>query len=261
MEDVQRPIAGGKENELGAWIESGIIDTRANWKVGNHFAGGRVHHNHLRLFASADKQTIRLGIVGETGGSLGYTNWKTLLDLQRLRIEHYHFSRVFAIDVDKPVGADNSLLSVAFRLHGAYNLAGLGVDRTDIVRTVVIGENPFRGWVIVDAIRPLADIDFLDELQGGWVEHRNFVLPAIAGKSVFEFRRDRDTVNARRVRDGANKFSVIGVDDVHLSRVRNVDPPRRAVDANVIPPACARYGITGHDLIVGCAGQQHHGAK
>jgi hypothetical protein len=43
---------------------------------------------------------------------------------------------------------------------------------------------------------PFADIDFLDEVQGGRIEHRHFVLAAVTRESVFELRRDRDPVCA-----------------------------------------------------------------
>ena len=80
-------------------------------------------------------------------------------------------SGILAIHVDQTIGADHCLLAIAVRLHGAHDLSGLAIDGRDIVRAVIVREHPFGSGIIVDTIRSFADVYFLDELQGGWVEH------------------------------------------------------------------------------------------
>ena len=90
-------------------------------------------------------------------------------------------------------------------------------------------------------------------MQGGRVEHRDFVLAAVAGEAVLEPGSDRSTMDARRVGDRADNFASVGVDDFDLSGMRNVEAARRAVDVDVIPAAGASNRIAADNLVAGAA--------
>jgi hypothetical protein len=124
---------------------------------------------------------------------------------------------------------DHGLFAIAFSLHCSHHFSGGRIDGADVVRTVVIGENALGGGIVVDAIRPLADIDFLDELQGRGIEHGNFVLAPVAGEAVLEFRCNGGAVYARRIRNGAHHLAGVDIQDFYLVGVRDVQPPRGAV--------------------------------
>src|SRR5204863_10069627 len=134
-------------------------------------------------------------------------------------------------------GADDSLFPVAFRFYRPHYFGRASVDRRNIVRTVIIGEDALRAWFVIDAIWSFADIDFLYELQGGGIEHRNLVLSPITGKSVLEFRDNYSTVHAWRVGNRPHHFPIISIHHIYLRAMRKIEPPRGAVDSDVVKPS------------------------
>src|SRR5215475_11780795 len=188
MIDAQGSISTRKEDQPGFRIKTGVVDTRSNRKAVDYFPCSGVHNNHFGLIAATDKQAFRLGVISQTGRDFRHSDGKALFDLQRLRIEDHYLCGVLAVDINKTVASDDGLFAITFHFHRPYNIAGRGVEGGDVVRTVVIGEHSLRPRVVVDAVGPLADIDLLDELQRRGVEHRDLVLPAIAGESVLKIR-------------------------------------------------------------------------
>src|SRR5262249_25478878 len=114
---------------------------------------------------------------------------------------------------------------------------------------MIVGENALGAGIVVDAIRSLADIDLIDQLERVRIEHRDFVLAPIAGESVFEFRSNGRPVNSRRIADCADHFSAVRIYDVDLSAVRDIKPARGAVDVKVVKSSVAGNGILSHDLV------------
>src|SRR6266508_5466957 len=261
MIDVQGSIPTRKEDQTGFRIKTGVVDTRSNRKAVDYFPCIGVHDDHFGLIATTDEQAFRLGVISQTGRNFRHPNGKALFDLQRLRIEGHHLCGVLAVDINKTVASDDRLFAITIHFHRPYNIAGRGVEGCDVVRTVVIGEHSLRSRIVVDAVGPLADFDLLDDLQRRGVEHRDLILPAIAGEAALEVRCDRDTVDSRRVRDCAHDLSVISIQDVYLGPVRNVEPPRRTVQRHVIKTADAGDRVTTYYLVVSRALQQQRGGK
>ena len=87
------------------------------------------------------------------------------------------------------------------------------------MRTVIIGEHALGTWVVINAVRPLANVDFLDELQGRWIKHRNLVFPAITGESVPEIGCNRDPMDAWRIGDSTHELAAVRIQDVDLGRM------------------------------------------
>src|SRR6266566_4513437 len=165
MEDAQGAVAAGKEDQTSAWIKGGIIDAPADREAIYYFSRAGIHHNHLRLLAATDEQAVRFSVIGKTGRGLGHADGKTVFDLERFRIEDDDLGSVLAVEIDKTVLADDSLFAVAAHLHRADDVTGRGIDGADIVRAVIICVHAFRALVVVDAVRALAYIDLLNELQ------------------------------------------------------------------------------------------------
>src|SRR5262245_11737702 len=195
MENAQGPISTRKEDQTGFRIKTGIIDTGADRKAVDYFSCDCIHDDHLRLIAATDKQAFLLSVISETGRHLRHADGKALFDLQRLWIEDHYLGGVFAVDINKTISSDDRLFTITLHFYRPDNFAGRGVEGSDIVRAMIIGEYALRSRIVIDAVRPLADIDFLDELQRGRVEHRDLILPAVAGESMFESRSNRDPVD------------------------------------------------------------------
>src|SRR6266478_615608 len=261
MEYAQGPISTGKEYQTGGWIKRSVVDTRANGKVIDYLTGLSIHHNHLWLVPTTYKQTLRLCVVGETGWDFRHADGKALLDLERLRIKHHDLAGLFAVNINKTIGSDHRLFAVTLNFHGAYYVSSSGIDGADIVCTVIVGEDALCALVVVDAIRPFAYIDLLDQLERRRVEHRDLILTPIAGESVLESRGDRNPMDARCVGNCTDDFTGIGVHDVHLSSVRDVEPPRGVVQHNVIETANTGNRITADQLVGGTALHQKGGKR
>ncbi len=133
MINAQSSSSTRKENQFGVRIKTGVVDAGSDRIAVNYFSSCGVHHHHFRLVAATDEQTISLCIVGQTGRCLSHADWKTLLDLQRFRIEHDYLGSVLAVDVDKSIFADDCLFAIAFRRHRAHHVAGGCIDRRDVV--------------------------------------------------------------------------------------------------------------------------------
>src|SRR6202040_2239258 len=105
----------------------------------------------------------------------------------RLWIERHDFVCVFAVDVDQAV-SDHGLFAVALSLHRTDYFAAIGVDGTDVVRSMIVREHPLRPRIVVDSVRSLAYINLLYKLQCRGIEHRDFILAAVAREPMFELR-------------------------------------------------------------------------
>src|SRR6266851_3665222 len=241
-----------KEDQLGVRIETRIVHTHADRIAVDYLPGNSVHDDHLRLVTAADEEAVRLRVISQTRRSLRHTDRKTFLDFQGFRIERDYFGGVLEVDINDVI-SNHCLFAIAFRLHRSYHFACLGIDGGDVVRAVVVGEHAFRFGIVVDAVRPLADVDLLDKCQGRRVEHRDLVLAAIAGEAVFESRGDRGPMDAGSICDRADEFATVRVQNFDLSRMRNVEPPRRTVDRDVIKAAGAANRVMARDLIAGRA--------
>src|SRR5262249_51715571 len=142
----------------------GVVDARSNRKAIDYLPCIGVHDDHFWFIAATNKQAFRLGVISKAGRCFRHPDGKALFDLQRFRIEGHYLGGFLAVDINKTVGSDDRLFAVALHFHRPYDIAGRGVDGADIVRAMIIGEYALRGWLVVDAVRPLTDIDFFDEL-------------------------------------------------------------------------------------------------
>src|SRR5207248_3784198 len=100
MVDAQRAVTARKENQTSPWIESGIVDARADREAVDHLPSFPIHDDHLRLFAAADKQAVGIRIVREARGGGRDAEGKSLLHLQRFGIENYDFGSILTIYVN-----------------------------------------------------------------------------------------------------------------------------------------------------------------
>jgi hypothetical protein len=86
-------------------------------------------------------------------------------------------------DVNQPIFAGDHAFAVAIDLRCADHIARGVVNGCDIMRAVVIGKYAVRLRVVIDAIAAFADFYLLDELEVSGIEHRDFVLLAVAGEA------------------------------------------------------------------------------
>ena len=66
---------------------------------------------------------------------------------------------------------------------------------------------------------------------------------------MLELGGDRDSVNARSIRNGPDQRAVVGVDYVYLGAVREIQTSRNAIDGDIVESAVTRNRIAGLDLV------------
>src|ERR1700682_4010333 len=99
---------------------------------------------------------------------------------------------------------------------------------------MIVGEHAFGFWFVINSIGAFAHIYLLDEGERRRVEHRDFILTPVTGKAMLEGRGNRSPVHARRVRNRADWLPAVSVKNFDLGPVRNIEPPRRAINRYVI---------------------------
>lgn len=73
---------------------------------------------------------------------------------------------------------------------------------------------------------------------------------------MLEWRSDSGAMDARRVRNRADDFAAVGIQNFDLGSVRDIEPARRTIYRDVIKAAGAAYRIATDDLIASCALKQ-----
>src|SRR4026209_1475378 len=114
---------------------------------------------------------------------------------------------------------------------------------------MIVSEDALGAGIVVDAVRSFTHVDLVDELQRRRIEHRDFILAAVAGEPMLELRSERHAVNSRRIRDRSDELTGVGVDHVHLRAVRKVETPRRAIDRYIVKPTIPRNRVARLNLV------------
>src|SRR6185295_1477486 len=127
--------------------------------------------------------------------------------------------------------------------------SSFGVNRADVMTPVIIGKDAFGARIVIDSVWSLAYINLINQLQRGRIKHRDFVLATVAGETMFELRRDSNTVHAGRVGNGPNQFTVIGVHNVDLCAMRKIKSASSAIDGYVVKPAIAGNRIASLEFV------------
>src|SRR4029077_7782923 len=78
---------------------------------------------------------------------------------------------------------------------------------------------------------------------------------------MLKFRRNRNPVYARRVAYRTDDLPTVGVDDINLRAVRNVEPSRSTVQRQVIEPAGLGNWVPSRHMIARLACQQWRGKE
>src|SRR5262249_57524604 len=100
-----------------------------------------------------------------------------------------------------------------------------------------------------DGIRILAGGGGAGDFQRLQVEDRDGVAAAVADEALVEIRRDRDAVHAGRVGNVADHLVGVQIDHHDVGGVRDVEPPRGAVDREIVPAAIAADRNVAQDVI------------
>src|SRR6476661_5346854 len=114
---------------------------------------------------------------------------------------------------------------------------------------MIVGKDAFGSRIIINSVWSFADIDLVNQLQRGWIEHRDFVLATIAGETMFELRRDSNTVNAGSVGNGPNQLAVVRIHNVDLCAMRKIEPACVAIDGYVVKAAIAWNRIARFEFV------------
>src|ERR1051326_3641250 len=216
----------------------------------NNFPGTRIHDHHLRFASATDEQTVRYGVVSEACRSLCNADWISLLDGQGLRIESQYLGGVFQVDVDQAVTSNHSLLCVALHIYRAHHIPRRRINNRNVVCPVIIREYTLAFRFVVDTVRSLSDIYFLDELQTGGIEKRDLVLSSIACKTSLQSTCNPNPMHPRCIGYASDHLSGVRVEHLYLRRMRNIQAAGLFINRHIVPAADARHWIARHRVIV-----------
>src|ERR1017187_5454190 len=256
----------GYEGEAVLRVPAGSVCAGASGKAGEHL--GRWNIEHLRcLVVAAYKNAIVLPVDCKSGRSGDAVQRNMALDFEGRRIEGADLALVFEGDIDEAILAEPGALAVAADRYRAHNFSLGCVDDGDIVRTVIVGEDAIGTRVVVDAVRPFADLNLFDQGKVSRVEHGNLVLLAVGGEAVAGRRGECDSMHAGGIFNCAQRRAGVGVQYVDADSVGDVDAAGVGVDVDVVPAvgtgdriACLDFEAAGR-LSMGGAGDDKYGGK
>ena len=138
-----------------------------------------------------------------------------------------------------PRAVRDGKLRPAAQREGSCDFSIRRVNRCRAVSTPVERKDALGGGIVENPVRPFAGLRLADFLQRLQIKDGHLRRPAVAGEAAVKFRRQRHAVHTWRVRNIAHDFISVRVQYDHVCAARNVKPPRRTVDRQVIPSAFA----------------------
>src|SRR5205823_11590471 len=91
--------------------------------------------------------------------------------------------------------------------------------------------------LVADGVGVVAGLGLAGLLERLQVEDDGGVFAATADESFVEFGRDGNAVDSGRVRNRADEFPGLGIDDVHLVAMGDEDAVARGIEDQVVPAA------------------------
>jgi hypothetical protein len=162
------------------------------------------------------------------------------LDRQGLGIDRYDLAAVLDVDEDPPLEIGGGELGLAAELDGAHHLARLRVQDGGVVGAAVEGEDPGGDRVVEDGVGVLArHLNLGDRGEGLEVEEGHRGALAVADEAAAEVVGDGDAVDSREIPHVPHGLAAVGVDHGDFRGVRDVEPPRRGVDGEIVPSPLA----------------------
>lgn len=83
--------------------------------------------------------------MGQASRCLAAIDRETVLYLQSLRIVGHDFVRVLEVDVHQAIARANTALAGAFDRDSTHHFAAIGINRGDVMRSMVVSEDPPAG--------------------------------------------------------------------------------------------------------------------
>ncbi len=154
-------------------------------------------------------------------------------------VDHHHLPGL-ALNVQKNLTCaviHRELRLVGYRQSGDDGKARR-IEDGHVLALAIEGEHMFTGGFVQDCVGIVAgNRSFLDDLQGGKIEHRDRVAPAIAGIAAVRPLVERDSVHALSVRNRPDDLSRLGIHHVDMIRAAQEEALARRVERHIVPAA------------------------
>src|SRR5260221_987520 len=183
----------------------------------------------------ADEETVVLDVHVHSGGLLGGSDGPAGLDGVGARVEGHDFVFVFDVVVNHAFAIGDGVFRPAPHRDSGDDGERRRIDDGGVVGFSVHGENVFGSGIVDDAVGIAAGFDVIGDFERLQIEDNGFVRAAIADEGAAKIGDYSDAVNSFQVGDAAHDSAAIGVDDLDLRIVRNIEAAGGSIKGDVIP--------------------------
>ena len=249
VDDRQRGVAAVRaEGQARLRIKTGPVHPAPDGHGRNYFPVVGINHDHQLVRARGEEPLVP-PIQGDARRLFAGRERPTGKDGELAGIQFGHRAFIFKIDEDVPVLVRLRKLGLPIQGDCACNRVRLRVNRRRVVARAVEAEDTFRGGVVDDRVRVLADRNLFQHFEGFKVENRDGRSATVARVTLVQVLDQSDVVHARRVGDVADHRARVGVHDHHVRRARDEETVSLRVEGEGVPAALAAEFELLHNVI------------
>jgi hypothetical protein len=170
-----------------------------------------------------------------------------LVTLSAFCVDDGDGSFVLEIDVEGTLTIGSGCLGFAAQIDFANVVSAFSVQHRDFLvhRKHALGER------VVEYEIGAVDRHLLDDLQRLDVQDTDRTVATVGTESAIEVWRDGRAVNAGGIRNYAHYLPAVGVEDLELGIVGDIQSSVIAVEAAIVPPSCTADGVLAGKMVSG----------
>src|SRR5579871_402652 len=249
MDDGDRPLSIGIEDQFVLRIEGRRIDMIADGDGGDHFPGVGVHDRH-HLAAAAQEEAAIFAVYGHAAGRGTGCSRPAAFDLEVSGINLNDLTFIFQVVEYVAFAVGCGEFRTASEIDGTRYLARCRVDCGGAITLSVESKDAFSSVVVNDPIGILWAGNLREDLHRLQVEHQHGIGFTVTDETMVELGSQGDTVDPNSG-NTAQRLARLQVQYLHLGAVRHVEATSLSVDGKIVPAALAGDRYLLYDRISG----------